>query len=303
MFTYALKRILLMIPTFFAISLLIFVLLNLGAGTPGATQMSSEGNQNAEKSDNQESYRIFKEQFGLDRPVLFNTRFLLELKDIETALHAALNAERSVSLADQMEARETLDDWGRYAVPALIKCLKECAQKNVRAYASKRLTVNARKPLSTEYVGRNLSEQEVEAIKTSNRNIRRRNDEIRDQWYSSSPRLDEERAQKVTGFWTQWWKENKSEFDADTFDQLKVFFFDTRFARYWNNLLHLDFGKSHIDKRPVLETVLSKLKYSITLAVSSVILIYLISLPLGIWSAVRRYGHGQDRDLYPFLIV
>ena len=129
MFTYALKRILLMIPTFFAISLLIFVLLNLGAGTPRATQMSSEGNQNAEKSDNQESYRIFKEQFGLDRPVLFNTRFLLELKDIETALHAALNADRSVSLADQMEAQETLDDWGRYAVPALIKCLKECAQK------------------------------------------------------------------------------------------------------------------------------------------------------------------------------
>lgn len=294
MFTYALKRILLMIPTFFAISLLIFVLLNLGAGTPGATQMSSEGNQNAEKSDNQESYRIFKEQFGLDRPVLFNTRFLLELKDIETALHAALNAERSVSLADQMEARESLDDWGRYAVPALIKCLKECAQKNVRAYASKRLTVNARKPLSTEYVGRNLSEQEVEAIKTSNRNIRRRNDEIRDQWYSSSPSLDEKRAQEVTGFWTQWWKENKSEFDADTFDKLKVFFFDTRFARYWNNLLHLDFGKSHIDKRPVLETVLSKLKYSITLAVSSVILIYLISLPLGIWSAVRQ-GTVMDK--------
>ena len=98
----------------------------------------------------------------------------------------------------------------------------------------------------------------------------------------------------MTGFWTQWWKENKSEFDADTFDQLKVFLFDTRFARYWNNLLHLDFGKSHIDKRPVLETVLSKLKYSITLAVSSVILIYLISLPLGIWSAVRQ-GTVMDK--------
>ena len=38
----------------------------------------------------------------------------------------------------------------------------------------------------------------------------------------------------------------------------------------------------------MLETVLSKLKYSITLAVSSVFLIYLISLPLGIWSAVRQ---------------
>ena len=49
MLTYAIKRILLMILTFFAISLLIFVLLNLGAGDPGAQQFSGDGNQNAEK--------------------------------------------------------------------------------------------------------------------------------------------------------------------------------------------------------------------------------------------------------------
>ena len=170
--------------------------------------------------------------------------------------------------------------------------------KNVQAEASEHTHQNDSPSMLANHfqpsTSVETSDQEVEAIKASNRNIRRRNDEIRDQWYSSSPSLDEERAQEVTGFWTEWWKENKSEFDADTFDQLKVFLFDTRFARYWNNLLHLDFGKSHIDKRPVLETVLSKLKYSITLAVSSVILIYLISLPLGIWSAVRQ-GTVMDK--------
>jgi ABC-type dipeptide/oligopeptide/nickel transport system permease component len=36
MLTYAIKRVLLMIPTFFAISLLVFVMLNIGAGDPGA---------------------------------------------------------------------------------------------------------------------------------------------------------------------------------------------------------------------------------------------------------------------------
>ena len=69
---------------------------------------------------------------------------------------------------------------------------------------------------------------------------------------------------------------------------MSIFFTDTRFAKYWGNLLRLDFGISHVDKKPVLESLLSKLKYSITLAVSSVFLIYLISLPLGIFSAVRR---------------
>ena len=86
MFTYAIKRILLMIPTFFAISLLVFVLLNIGAGDPGAQQFSAEGNQDAEKGENQESYRIFKEQFGLDKPILFNTRYALDAGDVEQTL-------------------------------------------------------------------------------------------------------------------------------------------------------------------------------------------------------------------------
>ena len=48
------------------------------------------------------------------------------------------------------------------------------------------------------------------------------------------------------------------------------------------------FGVSHLDKRPVLQKVISKLKYSLSLAVTSVFLAYLISLPLGIWSAVNQ---------------
>ena len=70
MLTYAIKRILLMIPTFFAISVLVFLLLNLGAGRPGGSELSGEGSQDAEKGDNRESYRIFKEQFNLERIAL-----------------------------------------------------------------------------------------------------------------------------------------------------------------------------------------------------------------------------------------
>ena len=69
---------------------------------------------------------------------------------------------------------------------------------------------------------------------------------------------------------------------------MSIFFLDTRFAKYWGNLIRLNFGVSHLDKRPVLEKVLSKLKYSLSLAVTSVFLAYLISLPLGIWSAVNE---------------
>ena len=89
MLTYALKRVALMIPTFFAISLLIFVLLNFGAGNPGANQLSTDGSQNAQKGDNRESYRIFKEQFNLDKPILFNTRYGLSEAEVRDTLVAS----------------------------------------------------------------------------------------------------------------------------------------------------------------------------------------------------------------------
>lgn len=286
MFMYAIKRILIMIPTFFAISLLIFVLLNIGAGDPGTQQFSGDGNQDAEKGDNRESYRIFKEQFGLDKPVLFNTRYNLVKRDIESTILDTLNRDSAVALSRQIEAQEDMDDWGRYAVPGLIECLLSCADQAVKAKASQRLAINAQALLYTEYTERSLSPEEEARQKQANKDIRSANESLKSWLYTiDSPPA---RVEAVNGFWSNWWKDNQSQWTYSTSQKVSIFFSDTRFAKYWGNLLRLDFGKSHIDKKPVLETVLSKLKYSITLAVSSVFLIYLISLPLGIWSSVRQ---------------
>ncbi|MBT6432989.1 MAG: ABC transporter permease [Deltaproteobacteria bacterium] len=297
MLTYAIKRILLMIPTFFAISLLIFVLLNLGAGDPGAQQFSGDGNQNAEKGDNRESYRIFKEQFSLDKPIIFNTRYNLVGTDLEDTITDILNLDGSASLARQIEAQENMDDWGRYAVPGLMFCLTQCTSEEAKAKASQRLAVNAQAPLLTEYTKRDLAPEEELRQKEENKKIRAANRELKAWFYNavksegSTPealKAQKERITAVEGFWATWWQANESQWSYSAGQKVGIFFFDTRFAKYWGNLLRLDFGKSHIDKKPVLDTVLSKLKYSITLAVSSVFLIYLISLPLGIWSAVRQ---------------
>jgi len=292
-----------MIPTFFAISLLIFVLLNLGAGDPGAQQFSGDGNQNAEKGDNRESYRIFKEQFSLDKPIIFNTRYNLDGSDLEGTIQDILNLDGAVSLATQIEAQENMDDWGRYAVPGLMHCLTQCASEAAKAKASQRLAVNAQTALLTEYTKRDLAPEEELRQKEENKRIRKTNRDLKLKFYSvldaekPSPeelQAHQERMKAVEGFWTNWWTENQAQWSYSAGEKVVIFFFDTRFSKYWSNLLRLDFGKSHIDKKPVLGTVLSKLKYSITLAVSSVFLIYLISLPLGIWSAVKQ-GSVADK--------
>ncbi len=285
MFSYVVKRILLMVPTFAAISLVIFVVLNFAPGTPGAQMQSGEGGgaQDASTAGEQrESYRIFKEQFNLDKPVLLNTRYNLARADVETTLSHILNESGDVAPALRIQAQEDIENWGRYAVPGLIEILKdESASSSVRALASQRLTFNAQIQNKKVYQ-KNLSDEERAEVKR----IAKANAQINALSFAKSD--PPEKAAEVTSEWAKWYDTNQETWNYSGADKLGILLFDTRFAKYWENLAKLNFGVSHVDKRPVLNKVFSKLKYSITLSISAVIIIYSISLPLGIWSSIRQ---------------
>ena len=119
---YIIKRILLMIPTFFVISLLVFLVLNFAPGNPGADILGAgDGAQTANLAGQQnESYRLFKQQFNLDKPILFNTRFALATADVRPVAEADVNLSGDVPPGERIEAQEQIDNWGQYAVPALI---------------------------------------------------------------------------------------------------------------------------------------------------------------------------------------
>ena len=285
MLLYAVKRTLLMIPTFFAISFLIFVLLNFAPGNPGAQMLSAEGSQNAQKSgDQRESYRIFKEQFNLDKPILFNTRYNIDRSQVEETLTIILNLNKDIPPQERIDAQDQIENWGRYAVPGLVETLQNADKVEVRALASERLAINAKRRLIGQY-----SKTVAPEDKIKNKEIAKENNQIKTWLFSADPNVKGKKTEEeVQTLWSDWWGKNQDTWVYSSSDKMSILFFDTRFSKYWYNLLRLDFGISHLDKRPVLETVFSKLKYSITLAVSSVFLIYLVSLPLGIWSAVRQ---------------
>ena len=284
MLNYVIKRLLLMVPTFAAISLVIFVVLNFAPGTPGAQMSTGEaGGQDASTAGEQrESYRIFKEQFNLDKPVLFNTRYDLGQPEIETELKAILNESGDVPPARRIEAQEDIENWGRYAVPGLIGVLSDTsATPKMRALASQRLTFNAQKQNKNIYK-KDLSDAERAEIKS----IAKANSKVRN-WSFKADATPEEMT-SVTTTWHRWQESTAEDWHYSFGERVEIFLFDTRFSKYWGNLARLNFGVSHVDKRPVLKKVLSKLKYSITLSFSSVLLIYAISLPLGIWSSIRQ---------------
>jgi len=296
LFTYIIKRILLMIPTFFAISLMIFVILNFAPGTPGASLAGGEGSQSAEDSVGQrESYQIFKEQFNLDKPVLFNTRFQLDTATVRAAIGDVLNADRSVSISRQIEAQVEIEDWGNYAVPALVEILGSDDVVEVRSYASRRLPLNAKRRLRNLYGGRSSPED-----RAHNKTVLSENRQI--STLTFPPTASKQEQAEVTLAWQTWIKKNSDRWDYTGTKKLVILATDTRFFKYWMNLARLDFGVSHVDKRPVLKKVFKKLRYSLSLSFTAVLLIYFVSVPLGIWSSVNQ-NTTSDRSLTVVLFM
>jgi len=287
---YVVRRLLIMIPTFFGISLVIFAVLNLAPGRPGA-QATADIATNAKSEQTQESYRIFREQFGLDRPAFLNTRFALTWSEVLSDVKLVAGATEGTS-ADRLGAQERLEDYGEYAVPHLVSTMNEAdrtGDPRVRDTAVYFLHLDAIRPLKDPFDPSPSAE-----ARAYNRNVEAENAELRPLRYA----LDAPEADKrmVVAAWQHWYAEHRSRFTYSFGEKVRRFFLDTRFARYWRNLLHLDFGVSLVTREPVLTTLVSKLKYSLVLSLGSLILSYLIAIPLGIFSAVRK-DSGADRAL------
>jgi peptide/nickel transport system permease protein len=281
---YVLRRLLLMIPTFIGISLILFLILNLAPGRPG-TQGAADLAQSARGETTQESYRIFREQFHLDKPVLFNTRFALTKYEVLRDVRVAARVSESTS-SERIAAQERLEDYGQDAVPHLIACLDD-ADPRVRDATAYFLRITSGRPLLDPFNPNPSEEQRLQ-----NREIDRENAELRELRYAFD--APEAKKRDVVRAWKRWYGRNASRFEHGFWDKARMLFFETRFAHYWKNLVRLDFGVSLVNREPVVRTLVSKLKYSLTLSVGSLLIAYLVAVPLGVFSAVRR-GTRADR--------
>ena len=63
-----------------------------------------------------------------------------------------------------------------------------------------------------------------------------------------------------------------------------------QYGRYMNNLLHGNLGVSYTSKRPVFEEYMMRFPYTFKLTVYSMLVAILISIPIGIISAVKQYS-------------
>lgn len=280
---YLIKRLLLMIPTFLGITLIVFAVLNFAPGRPGAAQQGADLERDIRGEQTEESHRIFREQFHLDKPVMLNTLFALKSEDVEVPLQL-LAGRVPADAAQRIAARERIDAQGGYAVPHLIEIVRRADAEGDMALRDRGvffLQRAARRPLVDPYAPDPTAEQ-----RARNRAIGAENVAIRALRYL--PETPEEEKRRVLAGWEAWYDAHRARWQYDRADKLRILFLDTRFAAYWHNLIRLDFGVSLVTKRPVLGTLISKLPYSLTLSVGSLLLAYLVAIPLGIFSAVRK---------------
>lgn len=296
MTTYVIRRLLIMVPTFFGISLIVFVVLNLAPGRPGA-QQQADTVTDLKGEATQESYRIFREQFNLDKPTLFNTRFSLGYEDILEKVQVLARGAKAPA-SDRIEAYQDLEDWGEYAVRHLIAVMNRAHTENKPKLCDTAvafLRITARRQLVDPFNPTPSAEQ-----RQLNRDIDRENAHIRQLAYA--PDAPEAEKLRIIEGWRKWYREHAGRFEYSTWDKVRIFFLDTRFAKYWENLGQLDFGVSLVSREPVLKTLISKLKYSLTLSMGSLLLAYLIAIPIGVFSAVRK-DTPADRTTTVFLFM
>src|SRR5689334_1102075 len=82
MWTYIARRILLVIPTLFGVTIVSFCVMKLAPGDPLLSQMDSEG-QSADKNLAHEAYLIQKRDLKFDKPLILNFN---DFRDFSTAV-------------------------------------------------------------------------------------------------------------------------------------------------------------------------------------------------------------------------
>ncbi|MDH3591290.1 MAG: ABC transporter permease, partial [Planctomycetota bacterium] len=178
------------------------------------------------------------------------------------------------------EAEWALEDYGYYAVPALID-LVQSTDGDKQSVVCYWLGRSAHRIVQKKS-GQALTDADltrIRAINVENAMLSTY------QWERDAA---PERRAEVVAQWTSWFEKNKSRWDHSGWEKFKRSLTDTQFGVYWGRLLKGDLGESYTLKKPVLSLIGERLKYSLCLNVVAFLIAYMVAVPLGILTAVKQ---------------
>ncbi len=282
---YLLKRLLLLPFTLFFIILINFVIVNMAPGDPTTfTSVSADGSRQEKQaaSPSEDRYLQFREFFGLTKPILLNTWTYLSLNTVKNQLYELINNKKTMSAKDYDALRIKVGDESRYVMKDLLEAMKDPLLESLA------IKYFIRGAYRIGIPGYKLTQEE----RAYNRKIEE------DQRALRSFKKPEE--------FEKWYQENREFYNMEPTNSQKIFilFFDTRFSNYLKRVFTLDFGVMRNDpNKTVISEVAKRFKYSLTLALTPLVITFILSFFIGILMAYTQ-GSAIDQGLnFLFLIL
>ena len=285
MLSYLLRRLLLLPLTLFAILMINFVIINLAPGDPtSVTEVSAEGAVKREGGSlafgGDMRYLQFREFYGLTLPILLNSWPFLSEGYVQKSLELLSQQGEGMSLKEYDALRIRFGDQARFIMPKLLEVVEE----QNSPYRSLAARFFIRGGTKQAVVGTDLTEQE----KASNKKIAADNLLLMQQMITQGDSA--EQIQKKVENLRQWYLKNREQFEPTMGQKIRMFFFETRFFKYMQRVLTLDFGTMRNDpNKTVTREVVKRFKYSLTLSVIPMLLTLVLCQIFGFWMAYQQY--------------
>lgn len=219
-----------------------------------------------------EGLGLMSERMGLTEalkqandPVAF---WQAQLQQRPMATEESVDKTVTAFLAGAEAARRSLELWDSEAMPVLVERLLKTSPQSEEAL---KLTVLLSKIAGTEMT---MQPEDSAADRT-----------------------------RIVDDWRRWWGPRRADFvQFEGVTALTAKFTETQYAKWLKRLVTLDFDRSSRDNRPIREKLGERLQVTVLLATLSLLVAYLIAIPLGMYSAIRQYS-TTDRVITVVLFV
>ncbi len=291
MFKYAIKRILTFIPMLIAISLLSFVISINAPGDPVERLSKAAGNEGSAEKQSGASKKIKQElrkKLGLDLPIFYFSVTDLASSDTLYRIQDKYHKKNLEALTHQSGNWRAVSDYYN----ALLKLQKSHQSIDLKSITAKDSSLNVNEVTEAN----NQFGVEIGSLlETSNKlliagKFDKMNTLLIDNIFLSNIK---QQLQEVQNSYnnldskSQTWKTYIPNINFyGTKNQYHLWLFGNGKER--KGLLRGDFGISYIDSQPIQDKIWQKVGISFSLSLISIFLAYLISIPIGIYSAYKK---------------
>lgn len=310
MWAYILRRLALIPVTLFFIILVNFIIINLAPGDPvSVTQISPEGgvsrkDDKAVAFGNDSRYLQFREHYGLTLPILFNTWPWIGIEEVRLRLWQLQKRrytpedKEEINVKDFDQMRIRFGDQARFIMPELLQVILDPnTDPDTRSLA---VRFFVRGGTRQGYIGPNLTEEQ----KNYNKKVSKSNLELLN--FMIGPNDNKETKEKKIADLAAWYAANEkiNQLNPNFWQKVRIFFFETRFFRYFSRVLTLDFGTMRNDEnKTVISEVTRRFKYSLTLSIIPLLVTLVLCQVFGFLMAYHQRSLVDYSLNFIFLVL